>query len=994
MKKMLLLLSCSAALLLYAAELPFSIEPKNPRKCEIGKTSVTEMVRNGNILFELVVPKTASPSAKFAGQEAAEQLSRAFGSSIAVRNAPSGRNPAVIIGDAELAGKLGIDLKNFDRDGFVIRTHGKNVLIIGRDDPKLDPRRAILMPGLKGEMATLFGTYDFLERFAGIRYYFPGKIGTVIPKRKDWALPEIDIYDRPDFIQRRFNDNNHGGRPIHYYEGADWKKTGGVLNKLRNRHETFMIPNVHGLAYYGYQYRFGKEHPEYFALDGAGKRIMGRNERHDRSQICFSSGIKEEIIADAVSFLKGEPASVRGIRTWNDQPGWSKWLCPSGLPLFNIMPNDSCYPCRCPECWKHFSQPEQAQSNYIWSFFADICNGVKKSGVPGWLTTMAYAQYRPIPKVEIPDNLLVMLALRGPWNEGNPILREQDDKLLQAWKKKLRNKTWLWTYPGKYYGMFPGIPHTTPRAAASFTKRAAPHIFGIFFECESDYVIFNYLTYHVYGKIMWNPNTDVEKLLDEHAQIMYGPAAEPMKEYFDSVERNWMKIAANVIETPMGPKTIYPSELELWGSIYSPMEIKRLNGLFDQAEKLCAKAPEYLERVKFLRKEMFAPLLGQLKRFQEANNSTDHWKAFCPERSGEVKIDGLPEEAAWRNATEFYLSPLGGEKPAEVKTVVRAMCDRENFYFAFECEEPDLLFAGRRKFDEPELWKDSDVEIFLSPDGNRKRYYQFMLNAHGDLADLRVVDSVTDFSWNSGAEVKTAAIPGKKWTAEIRLPRKSMEPVSGDSVLANFTRHRVLDGKKTGTPYYSWSPFARSFGDITRFGKLVFTLEPADNLIADGVFSVPATEKTRYWWGKWTSTSKRFNRDERYFVSGGASARLENSINTLCQYVPLKPDTEYVISFLAKMKDVKKLEPNWSGFYVRIDPGNGKALYYPAAYGIQLTGSCPWTRMEHRFRTPKDTGSKSKPYINFILRKAEGAVWIDDVKLSPAGTVSALKSAK
>ncbi|MEI3005663.1 MAG: hypothetical protein V8T87_13745 [Victivallales bacterium] len=149
-------------------------------------------------------------------------------------------------------------------------------------------------------------------------------------------------------------------------------------------------------------------------------------------------------------------------------------------------------------------------------------------------------------------------------------------------------------------------------------------------------------------------------------------------------------------------------------------------------------------------------------------------------------------------------------------------------------------------------------------------------NAHGDLADLRVVDSVTDFSWNSGAEVKTAAIPGKKWTAEIRLPRKSMEPVSGDSVLANFTRHRVLDGKKTDTPYYSWSPFTRSFGDITRFGKLVFTLEPADNLIVDGSFSTPATYC--YWWGKWTSASKRFNRDERYFVSGGASARLENSL--------------------------------------------------------------------------------------------------------------------
>lgn len=50
--------------------------------------------------------------------------------------------------------------------------------------------------------------------------------------------------------------------------------------------------------------------------------------------------------------------------------------------------------------------------------------------------TMAYAQYRPIPEVEIPDNLLVMLALRGPWNEGNPILREQDDQTSSGMEKE------------------------------------------------------------------------------------------------------------------------------------------------------------------------------------------------------------------------------------------------------------------------------------------------------------------------------------------------------------------------------------------------------------------------------------------------------------------------------------------------------------------------------------------------------------------------------
>ena len=33
---------------------------------------------------------------------------------------------------------------------------------------------------------------------------------------------------------------------------------------------------------------------------------------------------------------------------------------------------------------------------------------------------MAYAQYRRVPEVDLPDNLLVMLAMRGPWNELTP----------------------------------------------------------------------------------------------------------------------------------------------------------------------------------------------------------------------------------------------------------------------------------------------------------------------------------------------------------------------------------------------------------------------------------------------------------------------------------------------------------------------------------------------------------------------------------------------
>ena len=76
------------------------------------------------------------------------------------------------------------------------------------------------------------------------------------------------------------------------YKGWD-----GSLNKLRNRMETVFIPNCHGLANLGYNYRFGKSHPEYFALNANGRRMNRTDGRElDRNQLCLASGIKQEIV--------------------------------------------------------------------------------------------------------------------------------------------------------------------------------------------------------------------------------------------------------------------------------------------------------------------------------------------------------------------------------------------------------------------------------------------------------------------------------------------------------------------------------------------------------------------------------------------------------------------------------------------------------------------------------------------------------------------------
>jgi len=44
---------------------------------------------------------------------------------------------------------------------------------------------------------TLFGVYDILETNMGVRWLWPGKLGEVIPHRKNLSLPPLDESVKP-----------------------------------------------------------------------------------------------------------------------------------------------------------------------------------------------------------------------------------------------------------------------------------------------------------------------------------------------------------------------------------------------------------------------------------------------------------------------------------------------------------------------------------------------------------------------------------------------------------------------------------------------------------------------------------------------------------------------------------------------------------------------------------------------------------------------------
>ena len=185
MKRMFLFLCASLLLTVNAAPL-FAPKPVSPRSLKIEKRTIP-LVREGKVLFQLYVPPRTSPELRRGAAEFASLLSAVCGQKILpVKKIVPGK-VTLYYGDAALAKRRGIALDKLDRDGFVIAAAGNDLLLAGGD--VLDA---------KFGQGTLFAGYEFLERFAGVRFYFPGRMGTIIPRKKNWEIPAVTLYDRPD----------------------------------------------------------------------------------------------------------------------------------------------------------------------------------------------------------------------------------------------------------------------------------------------------------------------------------------------------------------------------------------------------------------------------------------------------------------------------------------------------------------------------------------------------------------------------------------------------------------------------------------------------------------------------------------------------------------------------------------------------------------------------------------------------------------------------
>ena len=374
---------------------------------------------------EIVMPTNAAYATRLAAEELNFFLKGVLGEALPVVAQRKEGKTAIVLDGAQGRGGLATPQ---ERDGYVIEATGDVVCIVGNDDDVSNvdataalPDEAIWQPCFR--RGTLFGVYAFLERFAGVRMYFPGALGTCIPKTERIAVSEGRVEEAPAFSVRRFGyadgpvSKELLGGPVGrdapiapQMNETDFKR----LNWYRLRMETYHLRCCHG----------AKTH-------------------------CLSPETWDAIYTNACAVIAdggGTPSlpdTVRGrVAVPSATAGYAQ-------PVFDAMPKDGltwARHCNCEWCMKNvpFSKYDIGfASDLVWRRTAELANRLKTKFPRARVSQMSYIPYVRIPMNDIPDNVDVFVARRGPWAEGTAIGERERDEV-RRWHDKLGRKVSLW----------------------------------------------------------------------------------------------------------------------------------------------------------------------------------------------------------------------------------------------------------------------------------------------------------------------------------------------------------------------------------------------------------------------------------------------------------------------------------------------------------------------------------------------------------------------
>lgn len=468
------------------------------------------------------------------------------------------------------------------------------------------------------QRGTMYGVLSFLENEFGCRWYTPQV--TLIPKKPKLVFGEYDHKEAPG-IQVRNNfyfeafdttwatRNKMNGRMFLW--NPEYKPNDGIFYKEQpGGEETYW--SVHTFYPLMPPEEFFDKHPEYYSLIN-GKRI------HKRAQLCLSNKDVLKIVTERIK---------DNIRKY------PKFL------IYDVSQNDWYNPCQCDKCQAIVKREGGgAESGIMIWFVNQVAQAIEKEFPDKMIGTLAYQYTRKPPtNIKPRQNVVVRLCpieacVAHPLNEcpeNKSFLNDLQtwagiSPHLYIWDYVVNFAHYIMPYPN-FYVLQPNIKTFRDNKAIGIMEQANHQSRGGEFEELKCYVI---------ARLLWNPEADMQEVINDFVHGFYGRSGRYIREYFD------------LVHSLVKPDTHIHIRLEANDKIFTDEFVNKALAIFEKACKV-ADNQEILARVELV---LLSVLYLKCRRAPVLSRTDGTYERLLKI----VKKEGVTHFAEYRETKESFM---------------------------------------------------------------------------------------------------------------------------------------------------------------------------------------------------------------------------------------------------------------------------------------------------------------------------------------------------
>ena len=498
--------------------------------------------------YRIVVAEHAAPAEQTAADTLADYLSRITGAVFpVVTDAEPAAAKELVVGVTNRETEF--DRSDWDDDAVRLLADGQRLFLTGGS-----PR------------GVLYAVYTFLEDWLGCRWFTHDL--TVTPEQPTLTVPaDIDYFYEPPFELRQ----TYWSFSTVYPDYCAAHKLHGVMAGLPEsmgggRYE-LAISGVHTLQQFVPQTLFAG-HPDYFGCDENGTRQANR-------QPCLRN---EEVFDLAVA--------------------WAKQYFAGEHVILSVSQNDNQDFCRCDACQAYNAAHGGVDSAALLDFVNRVAAEVKRDYPDAQVETLAYQNsLNPPTGMTVADNVVIRMCpistcvLHG-LDDASCASNKRFNDALTGWAQ-MTDRIYIWDYSTDFqyfYALYPNVTALQGR----YQYYRDHNVVSIFDHGCGDGVVageFHELRTYLVCKLLWDPDTDVERHIAEFCDAYYGAAGPDvvsfLKDYEKSVKGFNAKAAHTCHIDCFAGGESFAGNLSL-----TSLDVKRLDKLLEQAQSRTLSSDE------------------------------------------------------------------------------------------------------------------------------------------------------------------------------------------------------------------------------------------------------------------------------------------------------------------------------------------------------------------------------------------------------------------